>query len=74
MTELKNREAIIYLLSLKEYEFQKALKKPIGQRVKYYLIQTDWITEMLKDEYNKSLLHTVYSFEDYLNIQKGAQA
>lgn len=74
MKALKGREAIIYLLSLKDYEFKQAQKRPVGQRVKYYLIQTDWITEMLKDEYDKSLLNTVYSFEDFLNIQKGAQA
>lgn len=71
MKALHGKQAINYLLSLKEYEKKQAMKKPIGQRVRYYLIQTDWIMEMLKEEYSKSLLNPVYSFKDYISFQKG---
>ena len=71
MKALHGKQAINYLLSLKEYEKKQAMKKPIGQRVRYYLIQTDWIMEMLKEEYSKSLLSPVYSFKEYISFQKG---
>ena len=71
MKALHGKQAINYLLSLKEYEKKQAMKKPIGQRVRYYLIQTDWIMELLKEEYSKSLLSPVYSFKEYISFQKG---
>ena len=74
MKALHGKQAINYLLSLKEYEKKQAMKKPIGQRVKYYRIQTDWIMEMLKEEYNNSLLNPVYTFKDYINFQKGEKS
>ena len=55
MTALHGEEAIIYLESLKRYEFKAACKRPIGQRVTYYKIQTEWINEMLQEEYKKVL-------------------
>ena len=55
MTALHGEEAIIYLESLKRYEFKAACKRPIGQRVTYYKIQAEWINEMLQEEYKKVL-------------------
>lgn len=49
MRTLHGREAVYYLASLKRDEFQTACRFPIGQRVNYYTIQTDWIREDLNN-------------------------
>lgn len=54
MEKLVGNEAIAYLESLKAYEFKRAQKRPIGKRVLYYKVQTDWINEMLEDLKKKS--------------------
>lgn len=47
MKALKGYEKINYLISLKRYEFERAQTKPIGKRVIYYKVQTEWINEEL---------------------------
>lgn len=38
-----------YLTTLKAYELERAKTKPIGKRVLYYKVQTEWINEMLRE-------------------------
>lgn len=49
MRKLTGFEKIHYLLSLKRYERERAKTKPIGKRVLYYKVQTEWINKELDD-------------------------
>ena len=52
MRTLTGFEKIHYLLTLKAYEFNQAKKKPIGERVTYYKVQTDWINAEINEMLN----------------------
>ncbi|MCR5254624.1 MAG: hypothetical protein K6D96_01710 [Acetatifactor sp.] len=49
MKTLTGYEKIQYLIWLKKYEFEQAKKRPAGEKVRYYKIQTEWINEELKE-------------------------
>jgi hypothetical protein len=68
MKALTGRDKIKYLLSLRRYELESAKPRPIGKRVSYYKAQIPWIDEELREEYNNSLLSTVYSYNDCIEF------
>lgn len=44
---------INYLITLKRYEFNRAMRLPVGQRVAYYKAQTEWIEQEIRAMFEK---------------------